>query len=331
MITSATSSSQIYSINQVTKTRATSSYTEVTPTSPISRMEQMQEKYKDVYSPMPMSYSKEREELQLEKIREVYPDAMSDSEGMQWIKENLISFKFGETLSQEDKEINKANSDKLMKSLGGIVRFNDIVEFTREMRAKYPTNRWAGTSNSKELANFYNAAVYEGLEQGIDLRSAGGRAVMAMSYHIDTSEYENNKFKTMKSLYDGRYDLTEEEKELVKQTNYQKSLSYDINLTKYGFHQQWNKFEKPEPNDKIMVSRIENKIELFDFMLKNPDIIEEEFQKSEAIVAMKKSDRPIPTAEQWILQRVIEYMPREELALNVYEKYKIFDSVDIKA
>jgi len=139
MITSATSSTQIYSINQVTKTRATSAYIEATPTSPISRMEQMQEKYKDIYSPMPAFYSKEREELQVEKIREVYPDAMSNSDAMQWIENNLISFKLGEIESQENKETNQANTNKLMDSLGGIDKFNESVLYTREMRDKYNT------------------------------------------------------------------------------------------------------------------------------------------------------------------------------------------------
>jgi len=59
----------------------------------------MQEKYKDVYSPMPATYSKEREELQLERIREVYPDVMTIQEAKQWAIQNLKPIKLGETES----------------------------------------------------------------------------------------------------------------------------------------------------------------------------------------------------------------------------------------
>jgi len=317
MITSATSSTQIYSINQVTKTRATSVYSEATPTSPISRMEQMQEKYKDIYSPMPASYSKEREELQLEKIREVYPDAMSNSDAMQWIENNLISFKLGEIESQENKETNQANTNKLMDSLGGIDKFNESVLYTREMRDKYPVNKWAGISNSKELANFYNAAVYEGLENGKDLKTATGDAYSAMNHNIDTSELSQEI----------AYKPTDEEKVLIKIAKMRAESSFLIDLRDYGFNMQWDSFDNIEPNDKIMVSNIEKRLEMYDFMLKNPNIIDEKFQK---INEVNNSAGQI-TSESMIFKPVMERMSRMELALDVFKKYKIFDSIDIKA
>jgi len=334
MITSATSSAQIYNINQVTKTRATSAYTKTSPTSPISRMEQMQEKYKNVYSPMPASYSKEREDLQLEKIREVYPDFLPFNEMVQEF--GLMSVDPTKEESIEDKKIREIHNKDFIQSMGGEETYKESLILVHDVRIKYPNNIWSNdnfnASNSKELSNFYNAAIYEGLEKGKDLKAATNAAQYATTNYNDTSEYAKYEVEnTLKNIDAKKYELTKEEIELAKQTNYQE-LSYDINLKDYGFNEQWNQSEKPEQSNKIMISRVEKKLELYDFMLNNPDIIEQQFQKSEAIVAMKDGDRPIPTAEGMILNPIRGfYRPNAELALDVFEKYKIFDSIDIKA
>ena len=74
MISSISNTTQIYAPSKVAKTTAVSAYSDVSSAKPLGRMEQMQEKYKDVYSPMPSSYSKEVEDLQVSMMRGKYPD-----------------------------------------------------------------------------------------------------------------------------------------------------------------------------------------------------------------------------------------------------------------
>ena len=74
MISSISNTTQIYAPSKVAKTTAVSAYSDVSSAKPLGRMEQMQEKYKDVYSPIPPKYSKEIEDLQVSMMREKYPD-----------------------------------------------------------------------------------------------------------------------------------------------------------------------------------------------------------------------------------------------------------------
>jgi len=334
MITSATSSAQIYNINQVTKTRATSAYTEATPTSPISRMKQMQEKYKDVYSPMPASYSKEREELQIEKIREVYPDTMSVQEAMQWAKENLTTTGIGEVESTKDKEIRETRNKEYIESMGGQEAYDERIAFIHETRTKYPTNKWANEdftpSNAKELTTFYNAAVYEGLEQGQDLKTATHNAYNPISSYMDNSESAiHNAEKHLKYVGNDRpeVEMTQKEVEKVQSMLDRHEIGYGdtVDLRSYGFNMEWNHFDTVQ-NDNTMASMIQKRLEMYDFMLENPSVVDSEFKKLDG------ASRGGRTSERAILKPIRErHLPNAELALSVFEKYKIYDSIDIKA
>jgi len=341
MITSATSSTQIYSINQVTKVSVTTAYTEVTPTSSISRMEQMQEKYKDVYSPMPASYSKEIEELQSEKIREVYPNAMSIQETIQWIQDNLKPIKLGEEESVEDKIIRETKNNEYVESMGGKEAYKERLDFIYETRAQYPINRWASEnfspSNTKELTTFYNAAVYEGLEKGKDLNTATREAYNPIYSYMDTSESVNNELEKVLSspvdilnLFQMDLQETETASSRVDRTDkyvykHGIGLGDTVDLRSYGFNMEWNHFDSVQ-NDNAMVSMLEKRVEMYDFMLENPSVIESAFLKLDG--ASQGGRR---TSECAILEPIRRYhLPNAELALSVFEKYKIFDSVDIK-
>jgi len=337
MITSATSSTQIYSVNQVSKTRATSAYTEVESTSPTSRMEQMQEKYKDVYSPMPASYSEEREDLQIEKIREVYPDVMTIQEAKQWAIQNLKPVKLGEIESVEDKTIRETRNKEYIESVGGIEAYNERISFVHEKYSQYPVYPWGqgfSPSNAKEIVNFHNAAVYEGLEMGKDIKTAVIEANNSSFLYIDHSESKKHATEIMISKHEDiiYYDPTDSSKgEMVlnKTHSNKEGLGYGdtVDLRSYGFNVEWNLPDKPVQNDNTMASIIQKRLEMYDFMLENPTIVEKEFKKL-------YENKPLngATSEVAILEPLRnQYRPNAELALKVYEKYKIFDSIDIKA
>ena len=335
MISSIASGTQIYSINQVTKTRATSAYSEATPTSPVSRMEQMQEKYKDVYSPMPVSYSKEREDLQLEKIREVYPDMMSLKEAMQWVKENLTPIGIGEVENSEDKIIREARNKEYIDNIGGEEAFNERIAFIHETRAKYPTNKWAHEdftpSNIKELTAFYNVAVYEGLEEGKDLKTATSDAYNPISFYINTSESAtHNAEKHLKYVGNDKPDkqMTPEQEKRIQNLLNKHEIGYGdaVDLRSYGFNMEWNHFDTVQ-NDNAMVSMLQQRVEMYDFMLENPSVVESAFLKLDG--ASQGGRR---TSERAILEPIRErHLPNSELALDVFKKYKIYNSIDMKA
>jgi len=339
MISSIASGTQIYSINQVTKTRATSAYSEATPTSPVSRMEQMQEKYKDVYSPMPASYSKEREELQVEKIREVYPDFLPFDEMVQEF--GLMSVDPTKEINVEDLEAIQKINKEYIESVGGIEAKEEISSSIYEARAQYPTNKWTyedfTPSNIKELTTFYNAAVYEGLEEGKDIQSATSAAYGLIGTYIDNSEYDTyiteNVFSSSEEILSRSkvgfqiVELSQSEMDRRFKLSRKHEIGYGdaVDLRSYGFNMEWNHFDIVK-NDNAMVSMLEKRVEMYDFMLKNPSVVDSEFKKLDG------ASRGGRTSERAILQPIKErHFPNAELALSVFEKYKIFDSVDIKA
>ena len=86
----------------------------VQETQATGRLAEMQEKYKDVYTPIPETYSKADEELQTQKVYEAYPNYMSLQElwdkSMSFYKGEPIELGVTPTKSQEEHQ--KVSSKK---------------------------------------------------------------------------------------------------------------------------------------------------------------------------------------------------------------------------
>ncbi len=138
-------------------------------------MAEMKEKYKDVYIPMPLEYSEDIVKMRNDTIREEYPNYLP-------LNEFLEKFDVKITFDMSDEEQDKLKetaikSDKAyVDSLGGQKMCDKSVEYMTKVNTANPINFWdrdgMRVSNSKELATFYNAAVYEGLENGQNLKEA---------------------------------------------------------------------------------------------------------------------------------------------------------------
>ncbi len=329
MISSISNTMQIYAPSKVSKTTAISAYSDVSSAKPLSRMEQMKEKYKDIYSPMPDKYSKAREDLQTEIIKEKYPNYLSIEEA---IAKYAVEIDFKEPITDEKKALIEDKNKQFIQDQGGKENLEKAIDFIFSTRDKYPSG-W-DTSNSKELSNFYNASVYEGLEQGHSLEIASKNANNAISSYMDLSEvHESNQTKFKQSVEHlvklGIIEESEPSQDIIEKThliNQKHGIGEGdtVDLRKYGFNLEWNHIEL-EQSDSEMVAKLENRIAMYQFMLDNPGIIENEFQKLDGA---SNNGRVSSNA---ILKPIKEHdLSNAKLALDVFSKYKIYDSIDIK-
>jgi len=294
--------SQVYATNKTTATKATSAYdTTSTTSTQVDKMDEMKDKYADVYTPIPETYTKESEELQNAKIEEAYPDYVSSRDFLKIVDGFLEGDKIqlGQELSPEEQEKQKLDYDQAYEKAYNLFGGEEAFLETKEIQNDYPVNEWGkdeNVQNEKELARFTNAAVYEGLEAGImknnmdvDFMRDWFRESIGGTYESDLIDYGENS-----SIWD---------------------------LREYGIDGRWednNVFE----NDKAMISELEKKIDEFDFMLNNKDLIEKTNNELNP-----NSRGQIKTYESKISD---QYLPDTQMALDIFKNYKIYDSIDVK-
>ncbi|MEA1955658.1 MAG: hypothetical protein U9N02_04090 [Campylobacterota bacterium] len=191
-VTSSHYATQVYQTNKTTATKAVSAYESVTPSKPVDKMDEMKEKYKDIYTPIPETYSKADEDLQVRKIHEAYPNYISPTDFIKIVD----SFYDGEPMelgkepTQEQIDKQKIAFDKAYEIFGGEETYMEMMKGVREIQNDYPINNWGKderTHNAKELSRFTNAAIYEGLEQGKSLEESKIYAGNLRSSFMDTS------------------------------------------------------------------------------------------------------------------------------------------------
>ena len=310
MINSISNPPQIYATNKVAKTTAISAYSDISSAKPLSRMEQMQEKYKDIYVPMPAHYSKENEDSINKLLAEKYPNLQEE------INKTYVT-------GSEN-----GNGDRLLKNnvylFGNKELQQEFFDYREEVSQIYPQNIWDRpgypVSNSKELATFYNAAVYESLEEGKDLQTATILAGNVTSSFMDDNEFVDNLTKMLyKAIGESEPVFTDDG--LLK---YHQNKSFDIDLSSYGF--SFDSAPKNQYDETSMVNYISNKIKEYEFILTNPSIVENAFQNLDSSYIRDRN------VQDTIINPIQEYkLPNAKLALSIYSKYKIFDSIDIKA
>jgi hypothetical protein len=182
IVTSSTQTQYTQATNKTTATKATSAYESVAPTATqqTDKMAEMKEKYKDIYTPIPETYSKSDDDIQAQKIHEAYPNYISGLELFGLVNKIYSQeldgepIQLGKTVTPEQVEKQKIAWDKAYEILGGRESFAKMQKDVQEIKEKYPINDWAkhDVPNAKELARFDNAVVYEGLESGKTLEEA---------------------------------------------------------------------------------------------------------------------------------------------------------------
>jgi hypothetical protein len=176
------------------------------------RLAEMEEKYKDVYTPTPETYSQDDEELQTRKIYEAYPDYISGPEFLKIVNSYYDELdgkkiELGQEVTQDQIDKQKIAFDKAYELFGGQEEFSAMQKGVQEIKAKYPFNSLAkdGLHNAKEIARFQNAAVYEGLEKGKTIEEAKIYAGNLLPNFMDTSYTIVNFLETL--IKAGRTDL----------------------------------------------------------------------------------------------------------------------------
>ncbi len=116
----------------------------------------------------------------------------------------------------------------------------------------------------------------------------------------------------------------EERREKAYEVNFSASNNTTMDLRKYGIEGNWE-FHKILENQKEMTTEIKKKINQFNFMLNNESRIKEAYMKLDADYQNLGNNAGY--------KRMINetYMPRMEAGLNIFENYKIYDSIDIRA
>ena len=172
-------------------------------------------------------------------------------------------------------------------------------------------------------ARFTNAAIYEGLEQGKSLEESKKYAGNLKYPFMDTSysirEYREAHIKA--GLMDANSTLLEQEENII---DFNASNNNIMDLRKYGIEGDWRSYNIYE-NKNAMISEIEKKMSQFNFMLNNEDLMKEEYMKLDA----DYHDLGNNAGYKKIINDIL--MPRMKQGLDIFENYKIYDSIDAKA
>lgn len=335
-VTSSTTASQIYATSKTTATKAASAYESVAPTATqqTDKMAQMQEKYKDVYTPIPETYSKSDEDLQAKKIKEAYPNYVSMAEVWK-IADKIYTEEFGEKkfqlsdkLTPEQEEKKKLSLQMAYEMFGGAEAIIAADKGVYEIKKAYPVNPWGKderNQNATELARFHNAVVYEDLENGKTIDEARKHA----GYLTSTSLYMNSGFKE-DSFIDilvkaGRADPNAKQanpNDFKPNFDAQNNTIWD--LRQYGIEGDWTR-NNIYNSDTAMIAELEKKIGQFNFMLNNENLIQQANSK------LDPSDQNLGQANHYKEYINNEYLPETKFALDIFKNYKIYDSIDVKA
>ena len=331
-VTSAQQSASIYQTNAVSKTSSTAQTASTNSTGEVDRLEQMQEKYKDIYTPIPETYSKADEDLQTQKIYEAYPKYIDFRDFLK-IVDSFIEgprIQLGQELTDEQKIKQKEDYDqayeKAYSLFGGEEAFAQMQKGAMEIKEEYPVNNWGKNSkvtNETELARFKNAAVYEELEKGKNIDEAKIYAHNLIASFMDTSYSEKSFIETLVKA--GIADPDALNKETV-QTKVDLDSPYrsSMDLRKYGIETSWESYNIYE-SQAAMLSEIENKIGQYQFMINNEALIKDEYSKLDPSYQDSANNSGY---KKWIEEKL---MPLMKDGLNILENYKIYDSVDVKA
>jgi hypothetical protein len=333
VVTSSANSAQVYATNKTTATKATSAYENIETSSAqqTDKMAEMQEKYKDVYTPIPETYSKADEDIQTQKIHEAYPNYISGKDFLKLADSFLEGpkTKLGQQLSPEEDAKQRADyeqaAQKAFEQIGHTQEsFIKMEKDVQAIQAQYPINNWAkeGATNAKELARFDNAAVYEGLESGKTVDEAKRDAIGLMNKYMDMSGMPDTFLDTL--IKAGRADPNAKPSNPDDfKPNFDSPINTVWDLRQYGIEGDWTK-NSIYNNDTAMISELEKKTGEFNFMLNNENLMQQANSK------LDPSDQNLGQANHYKEYINNEYLPETKFALDIFKNYKIYDSIDVK-
>jgi hypothetical protein len=300
----------------------------VEQTKATGKLAEMEEKYKDVYTPIPETYSVKDEELQARKIYEAYPNYISGPDFLQIVNSFLegTRIELGQKLTPAQEEAQKLDyAQALQKAydiFGGEEEFIAMQKGVQAIKYQYPVNEWAKqgyADNSKELARFTNAAIYEGLERGLSLEGARKEARSVESMFMDVS-YGAKMLDDMLVKAGLMSPAPEGGRETVRtEVDFDAIKNAAMDLRVYGIDGAWNG-KKFIENQKDMLQEITTKISQFNFMLDNKKLVDD------ARMELPEYSRgPINNEgyESWVREEVL---PRMQLGYEVFSKYQIYDN-----
>ncbi|WP_310439283.1 hypothetical protein [Sulfuricurvum sp.] len=294
------------------------------------KMAEMQEKYKDVYTPIPETYSKADEDLQIAKVKEAYPNYISGPELFELVNKIYTEelggepIRLGQAITQDQTDKQKQAWDKVNAMFGGEEALNKMIAGAQAIQIQYPINDWAkeGVSNAKELARFQNAAVYEGLESGKTVEEAKKYVGSIRDSYMDLSGMSDTFVE--KLIKAGRIDPIAKQMDPDRfKPDFNSPINTTWDLRQYGIEGDWTK-NNIYNNDKAMISELEKKVNQFNFMLNNENLIQQANSK------LDPSDQNLAQAshyKEWIND---QYLPEVQKALDIFKNYKIYDSIDVK-
>jgi hypothetical protein len=335
-VTSATQTQYTQATNKTTATKATSAYETVAPsqTQQTDKMAEMKEKYKDIYTPIPETYSKSDEDLQTQKIHEAYPNYISFPDMLKIFDKYYKELggepaKLGAAPSQEQmqkiKEVSEKAFHKAYEEIGHTEEsFRKMEQDVQEIREKYPINDWAKNDvpNAKELARFDNAVVYEGLESGKTLEEAKIYAGSIRETYMSITGMPDTFLDTLVKA--GRADPNSKPTDPdAFKPNFDATNNTIWDLRQYGIEGDWTK-NSIYNNDTAMISELEKKMGEFNFMLSNENLMKEANSK------LNTYDRSLGQENHYKEYINNEYLPETKFALDIFKNYKIYDSIDVR-
>jgi len=334
LISSLLQAGNSYPVNKTAATQGISAYDDVSNTDETQndKLAVMVEKYKDVYTPMPETYSATDEKIQQKKIYEAYPDYISGQDFLKKYFDPAYEALGGEPLklgtkpTQEQIEKQKMASEMALEQVGGKEYFEQMQRDVAQIKKDYPVNEWAkgGVSNAKELTRFKNAAIYEGLEKGQSPGEAQQNATALMNQYMDTSSLNDYFFERsgMKAYVERTYGgvVEDGQDEPLPVTYGPHSSVWDLRA--YGIEGRWQD-NAVYHNDNAMIAEIEKKIKEFIFIVNNKALIERE---------VNTKDVDYRGNVDMHLERIKNgYIPQAQTALDIFKDYQIYDAVDVKA
>lgn len=296
----------------------------VEQTKATGKLAEMEEKYKDVYTPIPETYSKADEDLQKQKISEAYPNYPSGSTFLELVNsfydgEPIIP---GNGMTQEQKEKQEVAFQKAYDMFGGEDAYKKMQKDVQAIKYQYPINEWAKqgyADNSKQLARFTNATIYEGLERGLSLEGATKEARSVENIFMDVS-YGAKMLDDMLIKAGRMSPAPEGGRETVRmEVDFNAIKNAAMNLRVYGIDGAWNG-KKFIENQKDMLQEITTKISQFNFMLDHKELVDDARMK-----LPEYSRGPINNEgyESWVREEVL---PRMQVGYEVFSKYQIYDN-----
>jgi len=134
---------------------------------------------------------------------------------------------------------------------------------------------------------------------------------------MDMSDYYNNTIMKSVSHLAG---------ETIEWNTNPQTVNYNtrIDLREYGFDMELNTM-KYSYNEKEMLDFAQKKLEYTNFIINNQDIVDAKFNE------LNPSYIRDSNSYDMFVKPALEYKSQAELSVNIFSKYKIFDSIDIRA